>query len=76
MSSKIKSRYLHVRPTFQPFCALIWQSLMMPPKKEIAEKYDLTIGVCAHAGDGNTHPVVCFDERRLGDRRRRSQDIE
>ncbi|MEI5011434.1 FAD-binding oxidoreductase [Streptomyces sp. NPDC087659] len=27
----------------------------------IAEKYDLTIGVCAHAGDGNTHPVVCFD---------------
>ncbi|MFI6704076.1 FAD-binding oxidoreductase [Streptomyces sp. NPDC050509] len=28
----------------------------------IAEKYDLTIGVCAHAGDGNTHPVVCFDQ--------------
>ncbi|MCQ4042482.1 FAD-binding oxidoreductase [Streptantibioticus rubrisoli] len=27
----------------------------------IAEKYDLVIGVCAHAGDGNTHPVVCFD---------------
>ncbi|MBV9024886.1 MAG: FAD-binding protein [Streptomycetaceae bacterium] len=27
----------------------------------IAAKYDLTIGVCAHAGDGNTHPVVCFD---------------
>ncbi|WP_069811111.1 FAD-binding oxidoreductase [Streptomyces sp. TP-A0874] len=27
----------------------------------IAEKHDLTIGVCAHAGDGNTHPVVCFD---------------
>ncbi|MFE3552198.1 FAD-binding oxidoreductase [Streptomyces kronopolitis] len=27
----------------------------------IAEKYDLTIGVCAHAGDGNTHPTVCFD---------------
>ncbi|HEY5832396.1 FAD-binding oxidoreductase [Streptomyces sp.] len=28
---------------------------------EIARKYELTIGVCAHAGDGNTHPVVCFD---------------
>ncbi|MFD5732099.1 FAD-binding oxidoreductase [Streptomyces sioyaensis] len=27
----------------------------------IAEKYDLTIGVVAHAGDGNTHPTVCFD---------------
>ncbi|GGN57652.1 FAD-linked oxidase [Streptomyces kronopolitis] len=27
----------------------------------IAEKYGLTIGVCAHAGDGNTHPTVCFD---------------
>ncbi|SDO04152.1 FAD-binding oxidoreductase [Actinacidiphila guanduensis] len=27
----------------------------------VAAKYDLTIGVCAHAGDGNTHPIVCFD---------------
>jgi glycolate oxidase len=27
----------------------------------VAAKYHLTIGVCAHAGDGNTHPVVCFD---------------
>ena len=27
----------------------------------IAERYDLTIGLCAHAGDGNTHPNVCFD---------------
>ncbi|MFH8370315.1 FAD-binding oxidoreductase [Streptomyces sp. NPDC018031] len=27
----------------------------------IAGKYDLTIGVVAHAGDGNTHPTVCFD---------------
>ncbi|WP_435131837.1 FAD-binding oxidoreductase [Actinacidiphila sp. bgisy144] len=27
----------------------------------IAAKFDLTIGVCAHAGDGNTHPIVCFD---------------
>ena len=28
---------------------------------EIAERFDLTIGVVAHAGDGNTHPVVVFD---------------
>ncbi|MFD7918440.1 FAD-binding oxidoreductase [Streptomyces sp. NPDC059740] len=27
----------------------------------IAARHDLTIGVCAHAGDGNTHPTVCFD---------------
>jgi glycolate oxidase len=27
----------------------------------IAERKRLTIGVCAHAGDGNTHPVVVFD---------------
>ncbi|MEU7319584.1 FAD-linked oxidase C-terminal domain-containing protein [Streptomyces griseoviridis] len=29
--------------------------------ERIAEKHRLTIGVCAHAGDGNTHPTVCFD---------------
>ncbi|SCD92099.1 glycolate oxidase [Streptomyces sp. SolWspMP-sol7th] len=29
--------------------------------ERIAEKHELTIGVCAHAGDGNTHPTVCFD---------------
>ncbi|GAA1906408.1 FAD-linked oxidase C-terminal domain-containing protein [Streptomyces sodiiphilus] len=27
----------------------------------IADRHGLTIGVCAHAGDGNTHPTVCFD---------------
>ncbi|MFB6931365.1 FAD-binding oxidoreductase [Streptomyces chartreusis] len=27
----------------------------------IADRFDVTIGVCAHAGDGNTHPVVAFD---------------
>ncbi|MFD4576486.1 FAD-binding oxidoreductase [Streptomyces sp. NPDC058417] len=29
--------------------------------ERIADKHRLTIGVCAHAGDGNTHPTVCFD---------------
>ncbi|MGW7292387.1 FAD-binding oxidoreductase [Streptomyces xiamenensis] len=28
---------------------------------EIADRHRLTIGVIAHAGDGNTHPTVCFD---------------
>ncbi|MBO8193045.1 FAD-binding protein [Streptomyces oryzae] len=34
---------------------------MLDGTAEIAERYGLTIGVCAHAGDGNTHPTVCFD---------------
>ncbi len=29
--------------------------------EHIAAKHRLTIGVVAHAGDGNTHPTVCFD---------------
>ncbi|MEW6623461.1 MAG: FAD-linked oxidase C-terminal domain-containing protein [Bacillota bacterium] len=29
----------------------------------ISEKYQLPIGVLAHAGDGNLHPLVLFDER-------------
>ncbi|WP_190077281.1 FAD-binding oxidoreductase [Streptomyces daghestanicus] len=29
--------------------------------ERVAERHRLTIGVCAHAGDGNTHPTVCFD---------------
>ncbi|MFI5986432.1 FAD-binding oxidoreductase [Streptomyces sp. NPDC051555] len=34
---------------------------MLDGTAAIARAHDLTIGVCAHAGDGNTHPVVCFD---------------
>jgi glycolate oxidase len=29
--------------------------------ERIADRHGLTIGVVAHAGDGNTHPTVCFD---------------
>jgi glycolate oxidase len=39
----------------------------------IAGTHGLTIGVCAHAGDGNTHPVVCFDPRDA-DQTRRARD--
>ncbi|MCL2729594.1 MAG: FAD-binding protein [Actinomycetia bacterium] len=39
----------------------------------IAATYALTIGVCAHAGDGNTHPVVCFDPQDA-DQTRRARD--
>ena len=34
---------------------------MLEGIERVADKYALTIGVCAHAGDGNTHPTVCFD---------------
>ncbi|MBI2865154.1 MAG: FAD-binding protein [Chloroflexi bacterium] len=34
---------------------------------DISAKYDLPIGVLAHAGDGNLHPIVLFDARRDGD---------
>ncbi|WP_031085849.1 FAD-binding oxidoreductase [Streptomyces sp. NRRL WC-3549] len=34
---------------------------MLEGTAAVADKFGLTIGVCAHAGDGNTHPVVCFD---------------
>lgn len=30
---------------------------------EIGEKHNLTIGVLAHAGDGNLHPLILFDQR-------------
>ncbi|NEB41706.1 FAD-linked oxidase C-terminal domain-containing protein [Streptomyces sp. SID14515] len=43
---------------------------MLAGTAAIAEEYDLTIGVCAHAGDGNTHPVVCFDHHDPDESRR------
>lgn len=42
----------------------------------IAEKYDLTIGVCAHAGDGNTHPTVCFDAADPEESRRARESFD
>ncbi len=42
----------------------------------IAEAYDLTIGVCAHAGDGNTHPVVCFDAHDPEESRRARESFD
>lgn len=31
--------------------------------KEVARKYDLPIGNVFHAGDGNLHPLILFDDR-------------
>ncbi|MFJ8887482.1 FAD-binding oxidoreductase [Streptomyces sp. NPDC102402] len=42
----------------------------------IAERFGLTIGVCAHAGDGNTHPVVCFDHTDADESRRARESFD
>jgi glycolate oxidase len=36
---------------------------MVKGVREIAEKYNLTIGNFGHAGDGNLHPTILTDER-------------
>jgi glycolate oxidase subunit GlcD len=38
--------------------------------REIGRKYDLTIGNVFHAGDGNLHPLILFDERNPTERSR------
>jgi glycolate dehydrogenase FAD-linked subunit len=42
----------------------------------VAAKHRLTIGVCAHAGDGNTHPVVCFDAHDEDETRRAAESFD
>ncbi|MEU8525117.1 FAD-linked oxidase C-terminal domain-containing protein [Streptomyces sp. NPDC048629] len=49
---------------------------MLDGTAAIAEKYGLTIGVCAHAGDGNTHPVVCFDHTDEDESRRARESFD
>ncbi|OAH15138.1 FAD-binding oxidoreductase [Streptomyces jeddahensis] len=49
---------------------------MLEGVERIAEKYGLTIGVCAHAGDGNTHPTVCFDSADPDESRRARESFD
>lgn len=49
---------------------------MLEGTAAIARKYGLTIGVCAHAGDGNTHPVVCFDHADPDESRRARESFD
>lgn len=44
--------------------------------ERISEKYRLTIGVVAHAGDGNTHPTVCFDASDPEESRRARESFD
>ncbi|CAL9433932.1 putative FAD-linked oxidoreductase [Streptomyces sp. enrichment culture] len=49
---------------------------MLEGIERIAAEYDLTIGVCAHAGDGNTHPTVCFDAADPDESRRARESFD
>ncbi|MEV8014883.1 FAD-linked oxidase C-terminal domain-containing protein [Streptomyces sp. NPDC086554] len=49
---------------------------MLEGVDRIADKYSLTIGVCAHAGDGNTHPTVCFDAADPDEGRRARESFD
>jgi glycolate oxidase len=49
---------------------------MLAGVDRIAEKYQLTIGVVAHAGDGNTHPTVCFDAQDPDESRRARESFD
>ncbi|MFG2096602.1 FAD-binding oxidoreductase [Streptomyces sp. NPDC048612] len=49
---------------------------MLDGTAAIAGKYGLTIGVCAHAGDGNTHPTVCFDAADPDESRRARESFD
>ncbi|WP_369217043.1 FAD-binding oxidoreductase [Streptomyces flavofungini] len=49
---------------------------MLDGVRRIGEKYGLTIGVCAHAGDGNTHPTVCFDAADPDEGRRARESFD
>jgi glycolate oxidase len=44
--------------------------------ERIADKHRLTIGVVAHAGDGNTHPTVCFDAADPDESRRARESFD
>ncbi|MGW0395675.1 FAD-binding oxidoreductase [Streptomyces sp. NPDC003042] len=49
---------------------------MMDGTAAIARAHDLLIGVVAHAGDGNTHPVVCFDPADEDETRRARRSFD
>jgi glycolate oxidase len=42
----------------------------------IAARHQLLIANVFHAGDGNLHPLICYDERRPGERERAIQANE
>ncbi|KAA0259529.1 FAD-binding protein [Deferribacter autotrophicus] len=49
---------------------------MMKAIKEIASKYNITIGTFGHAGDGNLHPTILTDKRDEDEFRRVEKAID
>ncbi|MEV5429635.1 FAD-linked oxidase C-terminal domain-containing protein [Streptomyces sp. NPDC052701] len=49
---------------------------MLDGVERISRKHRLTIGVVAHAGDGNTHPTVCFDAADPDESRRARESFD
>ncbi|MCW5252720.1 FAD-binding oxidoreductase [Streptomyces sp. SHP 1-2] len=49
---------------------------MLSGVERIAARHGLTIGLCAHAGDGNTHPTVCFDASDPGESGRARESFD
>jgi len=52
--------------------SMVLQDVTVPPSQlpemvarvvDIGQEYELPIGVLAHAGDGNLHPLILFDQR-------------
>jgi len=52
--------------------SMVLQDVTVPPSRlpemvarvvEMSQEYELPIGVLAHAGDGNLHPLILFDKR-------------
>ncbi|MDT0377881.1 FAD-linked oxidase C-terminal domain-containing protein [Streptomyces sp. DSM 42041] len=44
--------------------------------QKIGAEYGLTVGSCAHAGDGNAHPLVCFDPTDEDEARRARESFD
>ncbi|MDQ1237822.1 MAG: glycolate oxidase [Thermodesulfobacteriota bacterium] len=51
-------------------------TLMINKTRKIALRHNVQIGVLAHAGDGNLHPVVLFDQRDQAELQRVDADTE
>lgn len=43
---------------------------MLRRVREISERHSVQIGVVAHAGDGNLHPLILFDQRDEAEKKR------
>ncbi|NMA69180.1 MAG: FAD-binding protein [Desulfitobacterium sp.] len=49
---------------------------MIKAVREIANKYDLTIGTFGHAGDGNLHPTIVTDENDAEEMKRVEKAVD